>query len=216
MAVDSSTHTVYVTSKGAGTPNAPAVISVIPEAANQVEAYLDDAGGNLNAVPLGVAVDSSTHTVYVANSGLDANDVVMVDGSDPAHPTLTATVPVGYSPNGVAVDPSTHSAHVANADGTVSVIAPLAITTGSLPEAAAGPYTATVQATGGSTPYTWSATGLPKWLSTNPATGVISGTATTGNYQITVTVTSPDGLGDATRVFALTVVIVRQCPACRV
>ena len=163
-----------------------------------------------------MAVDSSTHTVYVANSGLDANDVVMVDGSDPAHPTLTATVPVGYSPNGVAVDPSTHSAYAANADGTVSVIAPLAITTGSLPEAAVGPYTATIQATGGSTPYTWSATGLPKWLSINPATGVISGTATTGNYQITVTVTSADGLGDATRVFPLTVVIVKQCPGCRV
>ena len=216
VAVDSSTHTVYVTSRGSGGPNAPAVISVISEAANQVEAYLDDPGGTLNAVPLGVAVDSSTHTVYVANSGLDANDVVMVNGSNPAHPTLTATVPVGYSPNGVAVDPSTHTAYAANGDGTVSVIAPLTITTGSLPEAAVGPYTATLQATGGSTPYTWSATGLPKWLSINPATGIISGTATTGNYQITVTVTSADGLGDATRVFPLTVVIVKQCPGCRV
>ena len=51
------------------------------------------------------------------------------------------------------------------------------------------PYSATVQASGGSGGYSWSATGLPTGLSINPSTGVISGTPTaTGSYSATVTV----------------------------
>jgi hypothetical protein len=43
-------------------------------------------------------------------------------------------------------------------------------------------------ATGGTTPYTWSATGLPTGLSINASTGLISGTTRiTGGYSVTVT-----------------------------
>jgi spore coat protein A len=60
-------------------------------------------------------------------------------------------------------------------------------------------YTATVVATGGAAPYTWSASGLPASgsLSINPATGVISGTLTPADvtagalsqtYNVTITV----------------------------
>jgi hypothetical protein len=71
--------------------------------------------------------------------------------------------------------------------------APLVITTTSLPAATGGQaYTATLAATGGVTPYSWSVTSgsLPPGLTLNASTGVISGTPdVTGTYSFTVTVT---------------------------
>ncbi len=64
-------------------------------------------------------------------------------------------------------------ANPGNQAGTVGVAASLALS-----------------ASGGSSPYTWSATGLPAGLSINSSTGVISGTPTTVNtYTVTVTAT---------------------------
>jgi hypothetical protein len=74
---------------------------------------------------------------------------------------------------------------------TLAVVAPLAVTTTALPTVTTGvPYTAPLAATGGVPPYTWLVGGLPPGLTLDPATGVISGTATElGNYSITVQVT---------------------------
>jgi len=81
-------------------------------------------------------------------------------------------------------------------NGSVSIsytLPPLAITTTSLPAASVGvAYSATLNATGATPPYTWAVTGgsLPPGLSLNPTTGVISGTPTTpGTYHFTVQAT---------------------------
>ena len=66
-------------------------------------------------------------------------------------------------------------------------------------------YTTTLVGTGGATPYTWAATGLPAGLAVNSASGVVSGTPTTvGISDVTITVTDAGGRS-STRVLALKV-----------
>jgi len=68
--------------------------------------------------PDGIAVDTTTDTVYVANEGDDS--VSVIDG---ATGTVMATILVGSSPRGIAVDETTDTVYVANSgDQTVSVI----------------------------------------------------------------------------------------------
>jgi hypothetical protein len=71
--------------------------------------------------------------------------------------------------------------------------APVAIVTATLPNGTVqSSYSSTLQATGGTTPYTWSVTvgALPTGLTLNAATGQISGVPTTsGTSAFTVTVT---------------------------
>ncbi|MBA3020828.1 MAG: hypothetical protein FP817_06925 [Propionicimonas sp.] len=73
----------------------------------------------------------------------------------------------------------------------LTVVAAVAISTLSLPEAIAGEdYSTTLAAEGGTSPYTWAATGLPAGLAVNATTGAITGTpegATTASVSITVT-----------------------------
>jgi hypothetical protein len=89
---------------------------------------------------------------------------------------------------------------------TLTVISGLAIATPSLPAGAAGkPYSHALSATGGTPPYTWSATGtLPPGLSLTPA-GVIAGTPTAaGNFSFTVQV-ADGGSSSATRALSISV-----------
>jgi YD repeat-containing protein len=75
---------------------------------------------------------------------------------------------------------------------SVTVTAPLVITTTSLPDGTrSSPYSAAVEAAGGAPPYTWSlsAGSLPYGLSLNASTGAISGTPVmTGTSNFTVRV----------------------------
>jgi len=57
------------------------------------------------------------------------------------------------------------------------------------------PYNVTLTASGGTSPFTWSATGLPTGLNINTSTGVISGTPTAAGTS-TCTVMVNDSLGD--------------------
>ena len=70
-----------------------------------------------------MAVDPSTRTVYVANSGDGTVSVI-----DAVTRTVVASIPVGERPSAVAVDPGTHTVFVQHRgarpseDGYVSVI----------------------------------------------------------------------------------------------
>ena len=81
----------------------------------------------------------------------------------------------------------------------------LTITTSSLPAGTLGAsYTATLAATGGAPPYTWSASGLPSGLSISSA-GVISGTPTAaGSFSVTVQATDSAQV-TATKAYSVTV-----------
>lgn len=74
---------------------------------------------------------------------------------------------------------------------TLTVVAAVAISTLSLPEAISGEdYSTTLAAEGGTSPYTWAATGLPAGLVVNATTGEITGTpeaSATASVSITVT-----------------------------
>ncbi len=82
------------------------------------------------------------------------------------------------------------------------------ITTPSLPNGSVGEsYSQTLQATGGTPPYSWSITSgnLPNGFSLNPSSGVISGTPTAGGvFNFTVEVRDSAGQ-TATKDFAITI-----------
>ena len=90
---------------------------------------------------------------------------------------------------------------------SISNTSVLTVTTASpLPNGALGvAYSQTLQATGGTAPYTWSATGLPTWLTLAPTTGILSGTPTAGGTS-TIAITVTDAVqGTATASLSLTV-----------
>ena len=90
----------------------------------------------------------------------------------------------------------------------LNVFPAVSISTASLPNGTPGvSYAATLSATGGALPYTWSvSTGsLPAVLSLNPTTGQITGVPSTqGAFQFTIQVTDFGG-SIATKVFTITI-----------
>jgi hypothetical protein len=124
-------------------------------------------------------------------------------GSLPTGLTLdAATGQIGGTPT--MAETATFVVQVTDASGlqadsaslSLTVAAQLVISTTTLPVGTRNTsYSATLQATGGTSPYSWSVTAgtLPRNLTLQPNTGVLSGTinnrAATGAYPITVQVT---------------------------
>jgi YVTN family beta-propeller protein len=82
-------------------------------------AVVGDAAAGQTPVLLAIAPDGKR--LYITNSG--GNLTVLDLTSDPTHPKLVATVPVGRSPHGVAVSPDGRYVVVANIEsGDLSVV----------------------------------------------------------------------------------------------
>src|SRR5262245_31272951 len=199
--------------------------------AQTLRARAVDDSGNLGAssAAVGVTVVPTTLTTITVTP---TNPTVTVGGSqqftatgtynDSTTKDLTNQVTWASSSTGVAVV-STAGVVTAEATGTTTISAtlgsvtgstgltivsgPLTITTTALPAGTLGfAYSATLAATGGPPPYTWSiASGaLPAGLTLAASTGVISGTPTaTGTSNFTVRVTA--GAQNVTKALSITV-----------
>ncbi|MFE3798654.1 protein kinase domain-containing protein [Nocardia tengchongensis] len=99
VAVDATTHNVYVANTTGGT------VSILDGTTLAVTATI----GNIPSAQ-GVAVDPQTRTVYVTDYA-DAGKVFVIDANTN---TVTATIAVGANPDEIAVDPHTHLVYVTN------------------------------------------------------------------------------------------------------
>ncbi len=162
-----------------------------------VKANADDHGENpgdgsapfaitTTSLPKG-AVDSAYSATLTATSGKTPYTWSVTGGTLPAGLKLATTGAITGTPTTAGTSSVTFTAKDANSPAqSVSATLPItinpkvAITTTALPGATyEAPYTATVAASGGTLPYTWSHTGtLPAGLTLNASTGVISGTPT--------------------------------------
>jgi hypothetical protein len=154
-------------------------------------------------LPSGLTVSASTGTITgtpaSTAAGTASVSLTVTDATKPTAQTTTATLNLVIS---------------AAQSGT------LAITTTSLPAATVGtPYSSTLAASGGATPYTYSATGLPSGLAVSASTGTITGTpastaAGTSSVSFTVTDATKPTAQTATATLSLIVNAAGAAPAC--
>lgn len=115
--------------------------------------YAYAASGLPNGLSISTSTGAITGTPAASSAGTVTATFTVGDSSQPTPQTATAKIALTVSP------------------------AKLAITTASLPGGTVGtPYSASVSATGGVAPYTFTATSLPSGLSMGSTTGEISGT----------------------------------------
>lgn len=167
---------------------------------------VDGVKGNAYSQTLQASGGTPPYTNWAITAGALPANLTLNAGTGAITGTPTAT---GTSNFTVKVTDS--AADTATANLSITVNGALAITTTSLPAASVGAaYSATVAATGGLTPYTWSLSGNPSWLSINPSTGALSGTPTaTGKSTFTVEVADSEN-PQATASASLSITIAAQ------
>ncbi len=171
---------------------------------------------NVSPMTTGEVNVSYTYT-FNATGGVTPYSWSLASGSNPA-PGLTLNPQTGVL-TGTPTTAGTYTYIPQVADNldrfvtgpalTLTILsAPSITSTSPLPNGDAGsPYSFTFAATGGQTPYTWSApSGTPAGLTLNPTTGVLSGTPTTAGTSQPVIVQVRDALGGTgTTTFAVTI-----------
>ncbi len=148
---------------------------------------------------------TGTPAPTITESGTLPTGITFTGGKLTGTPTASGTFPITFTATNGIGNPAVQKF-------TLTVTAAFKITTTSpLPAATVGTaYSTTLTASGGKTPYSWKATGLPKGLKVSKTTGVISGkvtkTSEAGTYSVKVTVTDKaKPKGTATGTFSLTV-----------
>ena len=154
-----------------------AVITASPPGGTQGVAYTATLSASGGTLPLSWSVSTGT-----LPAGLTLNSSTgVISGTPSTSGSFAFTVQVADA-----------LAQTATKALSISVAAPLAVVTASLPGGTQGvAYTATLVASGGTLPLSWSViTGtLPAGLTLNSSTGVISGTpSTSGSFAFTVQV----------------------------
>jgi len=155
--------------------------SVNPSVVNQAVTFTATVSGS-GGTPTGTVSFTANGTAITGCSS------VALSGTDVATCT-TSTLAVG-SASIVATYGGNSNFNGSSGSLTQVVSATLTITTTSLPSGQVGvAYSASITATGGTTPYTFTITGLPPGLTAN-SSGQITGAPTTaGTYTVTATVT---------------------------
>ncbi len=160
-------------------PPAPSIISIAVTPASQT-------------ISAGSTQQFSATGMYSNGGTQDVTAAAAWESSD----TNVATINAAGLATAVNAGSATISATLSSVTGTATLIVPsmpLTITVPPLYTAVLNqPYSASMTASGGTTPYAWTISGgsLPAGLSLNNGTGVLSGTATAGGtFSFTVQVT---------------------------
>ncbi|MGH3159031.1 MAG: putative Ig domain-containing protein [Streptosporangiaceae bacterium] len=222
LSLDPETGTISGTPAGTGTA---AFTAAVTDEGNPPVTATASLTLTVTASPLAVA---TTALPTATLSTLYSAQLSAAGGVTP----YTWSISDGLLPSGLALDPSTgiisgtatevgtfavtmevtdsdSPAATATANLSITVAAPLAVTTNSLPGSeVAEPYSAGLSASGGVPPYTWTVvSGLPPGLSLNTGTGMVSGMpGSEGGYAITVDVT--DSADPATTTQAIVDIVV--------
>ncbi|HAM45800.1 MAG TPA: hypothetical protein DCM67_12365 [Propionibacteriaceae bacterium] len=208
LSLDTATGVISGTPDEVGT----STVDITVTAANGQQAF--DAFSLSVIVPLAITTESlpdavvgETYSATVAGAGgttpytWDRSALPAGLGLDSDTGVISGT-PIEAGPVSVTMTLTDALNRTVSRTYTLAVSAAVSISTTSLPNAVVGTaYSVTVAGTGGTTPYTWAATGLPSGLSLNTSTGVISGTPSAEEApSVTITVTDDKGKTDSVTV----------------
>ena len=203
----SYTFTATVTDSAAPASTAQIQVTISVAAHLQVVAPTNFAGivGVPFSATLAAANGTSPYNWQISGqpSWLTINAATGVLSGTPAAAgpfTFTATVTDSGDPSSTA-----------QAQVTITVVPQLQVVSSTNFAGIVGvPFSATLAAANGTSPYTWQISGQPSWLTINPATGVLSGTpAAAGPFTFTATVTD-SGDPSSTAQAQVTITVVPQ------